>query len=84
MKIETGVMVVKDGKGWGSLYGVHVSNHRGWMNLEDAEIYDPKYCKQPTDVTYKKSDYFEELKTGKLAKGKLAKVERRTEVIFKE
>lgn len=42
MKIEEGVMIVKDGKGWG--YKEAGFEHQGWVDLEDAEIIEqPKY-----------------------------------------
>ncbi len=77
MKIERGVMVMKDGKSWGCVYEDGRSRSYGWMNPEDAPIHDPKYCIKPTDVTYKDSHYVDELNTGKLVI-----VERRTEVII--
>jgi hypothetical protein len=47
------------------------------MYPEDAPIHDPKYCKKPEDVTYRNSDYVEELRTGKLVY-----VVRTTKVIY--
>ena len=78
MKIETGVMVMKDGKAWGITYEDGHSTSYGWMAPEDAPIHDPRYCKKPEDVTYRESHYIAELRTGKLVH-----VERRTEVILK-
>jgi hypothetical protein len=75
MKTETGVMVIKDGMGWGTVRGE--GTYQGWMNVEEATISDPKYCKQPTDLTYKNSPYESELGTGSLVV-----VERTTEVKF--
>lgn len=68
MKIEEGVMIVKDGKAWGKTYEDGRETNYGWMNIEDAQIHDPKYCKKVTDVTYKGSHYESELLTGKLVK----------------
>lgn len=39
MKIERGVMWVKDGMGWGFRDGL---GNKGWVRMEDAEIYDAK------------------------------------------
>ena len=75
MRIERGVMVMKDGKAWGTTYEDGHSTSYGWMAPEDAPIYDPKYTKNPTDVTWKGSPYMSELTTGKIVA-----VERRTEV----
>jgi hypothetical protein len=77
MKIEKGVMVVKDGKGWGINYEDGHSTSYGWIPLEDAQLYDHRYCKHPTDATYQGS-----LDTKELGTGKLVRVERRTEVIL--
>ena len=76
MKIERGVMVMKNGKAWGVVYEDGQSTSYGWMDSESAPIHDPKYCKKPTDVTYQGSHYTRELETGALVM-----VERRTEVI---
>lgn len=76
MKIETGVMAIKDGKGWGNIYNDGHSSEDGWVDIEDAEIADPKYCTETTGFTYPKSQYVSELR-----KGKLVRVERRTEVV---
>jgi len=65
-RVEKGVMVVKDGKGWGRLYQDGHETCVGWMNMEDAPIHDPKFCRSTTDVTYKGSPYTKELLTAKL------------------
>ena len=75
MKIERGVMVMKNGKAWGETYADGHSTSYGWMAPEDAPIHNPEYCKKPTDVTWKGSHYTNELMTGTLVA-----VERRTEV----
>jgi len=75
MKIETGVMVMKNGKAWGIEYEDGQSTSYGWIEPEDAPIHDPKHCKRPTDVTYEDSYLTDELK-----KGKLVAVERITTV----
>lgn len=78
MKIETGVMVMKDGKAWGFTYEAGRSTSYGWMAPEDAPIHNPEFCRRPEDVTYRDSRYVAELRTGKLVH-----VERRTEVILR-
>jgi hypothetical protein len=65
-KVETGVMVMKDGKAWGVVYKDGQSTSYGWIDPENAGIHDPRFCTLPTDVTYKNSPDFEELKKGKL------------------
>lgn len=78
MKIETGVMVVKDGKAWGVICDDGHSIAHGWIAPEDAEIHDPEFCKLPEDVTWAGRHYVAELRTGKLVH-----VERCTEVVFR-
>lgn len=78
MKIETGVMVMKNGKAWGVEYSDGRSTSYGWIAPENAPIHSPKHCKGPLDVTYPGSPYIRELSTAKLVS-----VERRTEVLIK-
>lgn len=78
MKIETGVMVMKNGKAWGVEYADGHSTSYGWIATEDAPIHNPEFCKKTTDVTYKDSHYTKELLTAEVVH-----VERRTEVIIK-
>lgn len=66
MKVERGVMIMKNGKGWGETYADGHSTSYGWMDVESAPIHDPKFCKKPTDVTWKESPYVKELVTAKL------------------
>jgi hypothetical protein len=66
MKEEFGVMVMKDGLGWGETYSDGHTTLYGWMVPEDAPIHDPMYCKKTTDVTYEGSHHIEELKTAQL------------------
>ncbi len=75
MKIEEGVMVMKNGKGWGVTFNDGECTMHGWMEPEDAPMHDPKYCTKTTDVTWEKSPWIEELLTAKLVR-----VRRRTEV----
>ena len=76
MKIEKGVMIMKDGKAWGIDYEDGHCTSYGWIDPEDAPIHNPEFCTKVTDVTYEGSYLIDELKTGKLVL-----VERRTEVI---
>ena len=75
MKVECGVMVMKNGKAWGKTYEDGHSTSYGWVDPESAPIHNPKYCTKPTDVTWSGSHYLNELETGKLVE-----VERVTEV----
>jgi hypothetical protein len=68
MKIETGVMILKNGKGWGKTYSDGQCTEYGWMDLESAPIYSPEFCKKTTDVTYRDSPYIDELSSAKLVK----------------
>lgn len=77
MKIQRGVMVMRNGKAWGITYEDGHSTHYGWMDPEDAEIYDPQYCKAPTNATYPNSHYIPELSLGIVVP-----VERRIEVVI--
>jgi hypothetical protein len=76
MKIEHGIMVMNtEGKAWGITKQDGHSIEYGWMDMEEAGIHDPQFCKLPTDVTYKGSaDWVE------LSKAKLVYVERTTKV----
>ena len=75
--IETGVMVMKDGMGWGIVYVDGHSTCYGWMSASEAPIHNPEYCKKPTDVTYKGSHYTKELETATLVS-----VVRKTEIFI--
>ena len=74
-KTERGVMLMKDLKAWGVVYEDGRSHEEGWVEPVNAEIYDPKYCKKPSDLTYKNSPYIAELNSGTFAY-----VERKTTV----
>ena len=78
MKIETGVMVMKNGKAWGVAWADGASTAYGWIEPESAPIHNPKYLKKPEDVTYQNSLYVNELRTAQIVQ-----VERRTEVVVK-
>ena len=77
MKIETGVMVMKDGKAWGVEDADGHFKSYGWIKLEDAVLLDPEYCKKTTDIVSKNSHYIKELETAILVA-----VTRKTEVII--
>ena len=77
-KIERGVMLMKDLKGWGVVYEDGRSHEDGWVDPADAGIHDPKFCKKPSDLTYKDSPY-----TAELNSGTLVYVERTTRVTLK-
>ena len=66
MKVETGVMIMKDGKAWGKTYEDGRETCYGWMNPEDAPIYNPEHLKKPEDATWKGSHHVEQLKEGQL------------------
>lgn len=77
MKIEKGVMIIKDGKAWGIEYADGHSTSYGWVDIEsyDVHVRDPRYCRKIEDATYENSPYLDEMK-----KGKLMHVEKRIEV----
>lgn len=78
MKIERGVMVIKNGRAWGKVYEDGRSTEYGWMCLEDAPIRDPKYCHKPQDVTHRGDVRGRK----ELADASLVWVTRRTEVLI--
>ena len=75
--IETGVMVMKDGMGWGVVCEDGHSTSYGWVSATEAPIRNPEYCKETTDVTWKGSHYTKELKTAILVP-----VVRKTEIFI--
>lgn len=79
MKIESGVMVMKNGLAWGKCYSDGHSTAFGWVNPENAELHNPKYLTRPEHLTYSGSIYEDELRTGKIVH-----VERVTTVRQKE
>ena len=78
MKIETGMMIMKDGKAWGVAYEDGRSKEYGWVGPEEALIYDQRFCTWPSDVTYKGDHNLSEISSGKLVS-----VERITKVVVK-
>lgn len=77
VKIETGFMVMKDGKAWGCIYADGRSTGYGWCDAIYATVH--RVLKKPTDLTHKGSSYIEEL-----SKAKVVKVTKRTIVIVEE
>lgn len=68
-KVESGVMVMKDGKAWGIEYEDGQCTSYNWIDPVDADIHNPEFCTKTTDVTsHHHPDYIEKLKTGKLVK----------------
>lgn len=76
VKIETGVMIMKNGKAWGVTYEDARFTEYGWVDPEIAQIHDPAYCRKPSDATYAGSPHADEMDSGSLVM-----IERRTEVI---
>jgi len=74
-RIETGVMIMKDGKAWGVAFQDGHSTSYSFIDPTRADIHDPKYCKKPTDATYRNSPYIKQLETAELVT-----VERKTTV----
>ena len=66
VKVEVGVMLMKNGKAWGNIFNDGKSSASGWVNKQYAPIHDPKYTTCPSDLTYKYSRYIDELNTGTL------------------
>ena len=66
MKTEKGVMLIKNGMGWGKVYEDGYLIAYGWMPLEDAPIYDPRYCTELADLAYCEDHDLSEMKTGKI------------------
>jgi hypothetical protein len=77
MKIEVGVMIVKNNKAWGVVYEDGPSSGYGWVSPETGTLYDERSTIKPTDVTYQGSSYIKELKNAEVIK-----VVRRTQVEF--
>jgi hypothetical protein len=66
MKIETGVMIVKDDMAWGITYEDGGVTCHGWMPMEDAPIHNPEFCRKPSDATYAGSHDLPEISKGKI------------------
>lgn len=79
MKIEQGVMVMKDGKAWGKTYADGHTTEYGWMEPEDAPIHNPQFCTKPESVVSPHDKHYLE----KLRGAQVISVERRTQVIIK-
>jgi hypothetical protein len=61
MKIEKGVMVMKNGRAWGVEYEDDDRIVYGWIDPENATIYNTVYCKDPIDVLSQDSRYAREM-----------------------
>ncbi len=79
MKIETGIIIIKNNKAWAETYNDGRSSSCGWVNIEDASIFEPEFIKKPEDVTYVGSPYVKEL-----SKAQLKKIKRTTVIEFLE
>lgn len=78
MKTERGVILMhKNGKAWGIEYEDGQCTSYGWVDVDEAVIYDPLYCKKPSDIVYKGSP-----DTAMVNEGFLMLIERTTEVRF--
>ena len=77
MIIEKGVMVMKDGKAWGTIYDEGPYAAYGWVDPDSAPIHNEKYIHQPSDILRERSPYEAEVNTGEIVR-----VERRTETIL--
>jgi hypothetical protein len=74
MKIEEGVMIVKDGKGWG--YKEAGFETQDWVDLEDAEIIEqPKYRRTLEEYDKWEKDHYEAVEP---LSGKMVRVKRVT------
>lgn len=78
MIIKAGVMIVKDGKGWGVKYSDGYDTSYGWVDFDNAKIYDPRHLQKPEDAASSaSSDVYE------LVSAKLVPVERITETYLR-
>jgi hypothetical protein len=66
MRVETGVMLVKDGKAWQVIYEDGQSTVYGWGELETGDIREAEYCKKPSDMTWVRNPDIPEMNTGTL------------------
>lgn len=65
-KIEKGVVVEYAGKYWGLAYDDGNNKSYGWVDINNAQISDPRFLTKPEDLTYTNSPYISELQKGKL------------------
>lgn len=68
VKVEHGVLVMKEGKAWGITYADGRETCYGWLDPSKAELSDPRFVKKPTDLTYKGSRHVKELSTARVSK----------------
>lgn len=64
--IEEGVVAEYEGGYWGLQYEDGYSSEYGFGSIFKATISDPKYCKKPTDMTYRGSRHLEKLEKASL------------------
>ena len=66
--IEKGVMAIKDGKAWGNCTTPDGRTYRGWGDILDGYIANPKYAEIPEDLTYERDRMRVELSSATLTK----------------
>lgn len=66
VKTVSGVIIMKNGKAWGTIYKDSQCEAYGWIDPIKAKVLDPLCCKRPTDATYKGGPYIRELESAKL------------------
>ena len=75
VKTEKGYIIENDGKYWGKIYNDSKSDAWGWVNMEDAEVFDS--ISKPEDITHTGSWQYDEI-----VKGKLVGVTKETKIYF--
>jgi len=66
-KIEKGVVVEYAGKYWGLAYDDGNNKSYGWVDIDNAQISDPRFLNKPEDLTYSTDSIgIQELQKGKL------------------
>lgn len=68
IEVIEGVVAVIDGKGWGVEFNDGHTSSYNFVNLNNAEISNPKYCKKPEDKVHKGHHYERILMNSKLVK----------------
>ena len=61
-----GVVACRKDKFWGIQYEDGYSTSYAYGPPKNATISDPRFCKKPTDLTYKDSPYIRDLEEGEL------------------
>jgi hypothetical protein len=52
VEVIEGVAAMYNGKFWGFEHNYGDSPSKGFVDFDNAEISDPRYCKEPTDMTW--------------------------------